>query len=74
MNLSNTSAVQRLTFFNTSMLAFVGIYLTGYDQVHWFIYVVPVVYLFSAATGFCPGIALSKWMLRGQRGTSPSQV
>ena len=67
MNLSNTSAVQRLTFFNTSVLAFIGIYLTGYNQVHWFIYVVPVVYLFSAATGFCPGLAISKLLLREKR-------
>lgn len=74
MNLSNTSSVQRLTFFNTSMLAFIGIYLSGYDQVHWFIYVVPVVYLFSAITGFCPGIAISKLMLRQGGITSNSKA
>lgn len=74
MNLSNTSNVQRLTFFNTSILAFIGIYLSGYNQVHWFMYVVPVVYLFSAITGFCPGIAISKWMLRGSDSVSRSKA
>jgi hypothetical protein len=64
MNISNTSSVQRLTFLITSILAFIGIYLSGYDQVHWFLYVVPVVYLFSATTGFCPGIAVSRLLLR----------
>ncbi len=63
MNLSNTTTVQRLTFFNTSVIAFIGIYLSGYDQVHWFMYTVPLVYLFSAATGFCPGLLVSKWLL-----------
>lgn len=74
MNLSNTSKVQRLTFFNTSVLAFIGIYLSGYDQVHWFMYLVPVVYLFSAATGFCPGIAISKLMLRQRDASRPTAV
>ena len=64
MNLSNTSKVQRLTFLNTSILAFVGILLSGYDQVHWFMYVVPVTYLFSSVTGFCPGIVVSKFILK----------
>ena len=73
MNLSNTNNVQRLTFLNTSILAFIGILLSGFDQVHWFIYVVPAVYLFSAATGFCPGVAISKLMLRPWIDPSPSK-
>ncbi len=72
MNLSNTSNVQRLTFLNTSILAFIGILLSGYNQVHWFMYVVPAVYLFSAATGFCPGIAISKFILRENGSSAPS--
>lgn len=70
----NTNRVQRLTFLNTSILAFIGIFLSGYDQVHWFIYVVPVVYLFSAATGFCPGIAISRLILHDSRNTPQSAV
>jgi len=63
MNISNTGKVQRLTFLNTSILAFMGIFLSGYDQVHWFMYVVPAVYLFSSVTGFCPGLMVSKFIL-----------
>ena len=69
MNISNTGAVQRFTFFNTSVIAFIGIYLSGYDQVHWFMYTVPVVYLLSAATGFCPGLFIAKLILRKQQTT-----
>ena len=64
MNLSHISRVRRLTFFNTSLLGFIGIYLSGYDQVHGFMYVVPVLYLFSAATGLCPAMAISRLLLR----------
>lgn len=72
MNISNTSAMQRLIFFTTSVLGFIGIYLSGYDQVHWFMYTVPVAYLFSAATGFCPAFAISKLILR--RRPSPAEA
>lgn len=74
MNLSNTSPVQRLTFFNTSVIASIGIYLSGYDQVHWFMYAVPVVYLFSAVTGFCPGLFISKLLLRGKASPAESNM
>lgn len=74
MNLSNTSRVQQLTFFNTSILAFIGIYLSGYDQVHWFMYVVPVVYLLSSITGFRPGIAISRLMLREKANNTTSNA
>ena len=49
----------RLLFFNICVLTMIGVWLTGFDKVHWFVYVLPGVMLFAAATGFCPGLFLS---------------
>lgn len=59
----NASRVQRVFFFNMAILSLVGLWLTGFDNVHWFAYVVPGGLLFAAATGFCLGFVVSKKML-----------
>ena len=53
----------RLFFINLATLLMVGIWLTGFDRVHWFMYAVPVFLMFAAVTGFCPGMMLSKKIL-----------
>ena len=55
----NASRVQRVFFFDVAMLILVGIWLTGFDKVHWFIYFVPAGLLFAAATGFCIGYIIA---------------
>ena len=32
-----------------------GIWLTGYQNEHWLLYIPPVVLLFAGITGICPG-------------------
>ena len=54
----------RLFFFNSSILLLIGIWLTGFDKVHWLLYIFPAFLLFAAATGFCPGMVMSKYILR----------
>ena len=56
-------------FFSTviASMILVGIFLTGFSVVHWFLYL-PVAFLyFSAVTGFCPGMMVGK-MLFGRSG------
>jgi len=53
------SKVQRLFFFNLASFILVGLWLTGFDKVHWFAYVIPAALYFAAATGFCLGLYTS---------------
>ncbi len=59
----NASRVQRVFFFNMAMLSLIGLWLTGFDKVHWFTYVIPGGLLFASATGFCLGFIISKKVL-----------
>ena len=42
-------------FFTTAVVIAVGIYLTGFKNVHWFLYVPVAALLFAGLTGICPG-------------------
>ncbi len=53
----------RLFFLNASIIMMVGIWLSGFDKVHWFIYFLPVFLTIAAITGFCPGLMISKRIL-----------
>ena len=55
----NATKIQRLFFFNIASFIVLGIWLTGFDTVHWFSYVVPAALYFAATTGFCLGFVVS---------------
>ena len=58
-------SAQRVLFLVIAVLILVGIWLTGYKAVHWFLYVPPALLLFAGITGICPGlITLRKIGLR----------
>lgn len=59
----NASRVQRVFLFNLANLCLLAIWLSGFDKVHWFSYVVPAALYFAAATGFCLGFVISKKLL-----------
>jgi hypothetical protein len=46
----------RVFFVGISVFILVGIWLSGFDQVHWFIYLPPAFLLFAAISGICPGL------------------
>ena len=46
-----------------AVLSLTGLWLTGFDKVHWFAYVVPAGLLFAALTGFCLGFFVSRKLL-----------
>lgn len=59
----NASRLQRVFFLNLALISLIGLWLTGFDKVHWFTYVIPTGLLFAALTGFCPGFIISKKIL-----------
>ncbi len=54
------SKAVRLFFFNTSLLATLAIWLSGFENVHWFSYAIPGFFLFAAITGICPGMIMMR--------------
>lgn len=59
-SLFTASPAMRLFMFNSSLIMLIGIWLTGFDRVHWFIYLVPAFYMFAAFTGLCLGLAIPR--------------
>ncbi|HHJ35383.1 MAG TPA: DUF2892 domain-containing protein [Gammaproteobacteria bacterium] len=45
-------------FLLVGLLMWTGIWLTGFDTVHWLLYLPAIFFLFSALTGICPGMIL----------------
>ena len=74
--MKNLTQVQRLLFMNLTLLSSIGIWLTGFDQVHWFAYVVPGALLFAALSGYCVGLDISKMILKlfGVASKEPSRA
>ncbi len=49
-------SAQRMQFFSMAALILIGIWLSGFGQVHWFLYLPPLFLFFAGATGVCPGL------------------
>ena len=54
------SSALRAQFITIAALIFVGIWLTGFDKVHWFLYVLVGLFTFAGITGICPGLIFWK--------------
>jgi hypothetical protein len=50
----------RMQFLSIAVVVFVGIWLTGFDKAHWFLYVPVVMFSFSGISGICPGLIFWK--------------
>ena len=53
------SAIRMLFIFMAAFIA-AGIWLTGFNTVHWLLYIPPAALLFAGITGICPGYMLLK--------------
>lgn len=62
--MKNLTRAQRILFMNLTLLSSIGIWLTGFDQVHWFTYIVPGALIFAALSGYCIGLDISKLVLK----------
>jgi len=49
-----------MQFFTIALLILVGIWLTGFEKVHWFMYIPVVGLIFAGITGICPGLLFWK--------------
>ena len=57
------STEMRIWFLGPILMLWIGIYLTGFDVVHWLIYVPSTFALFAFVTGLCPGMFLIRNIL-----------
>ena len=53
----------RMFFLFMAAVIWLGIWLTGFDQVHWVLYLPPIALTFGGVTGICPGLGLWRVML-----------
>jgi len=57
----NTSTSMRIWFAIVGIILWAGIYFTGFDKIHWLLYLPAAGFIFAAITGICPSlIALRK--------------
>lgn len=57
------SKALRMLFIIMSAVTFLGIWLTGFNTVHWVLYLPAIMLAFAGITGFCPGLMISKKIL-----------
>lgn len=50
----------RMQFISISAVILVGIALTGFGRVHWFLYLPVAVLAFAGISGVCPGLMVWK--------------
>jgi hypothetical protein len=58
--MARASKAMRLFLFNSALFVLLAIWLSGYDQVHWFSYVLPAFYVVAAISGICPGLYVAR--------------
>jgi hypothetical protein len=51
-------------FLFAGLVLWSGIWLTGFDVVHWLLYLPATFFLISAVTGICPGLLFFKEVFR----------
>jgi hypothetical protein len=65
---------QRFFFLVSGSIIWLGLWLTGFEQAHWLLFVPAVFFAFAAITGICPGMIISRWLFpRREKQTSSSE-
>ncbi|MES0328093.1 MAG: hypothetical protein ABUK13_07880 [Gammaproteobacteria bacterium] len=62
MKIDKINSPMRFFFLVAAAVILTGIWLTGFEVVHWLLYIPVIFFSFAAATGFCPGMHLSKML------------
>ena len=57
-------APMRLFLLVVAVLLWLGIWLTGFQAVHWVLYIPAVFFVFAALTGLCPGMFISRTIFK----------
>ena len=53
----------RLIFFITGLVIWLGIWLTGFNNAHWLLYLPAIFLPFAGITGICPGLIVNRKLL-----------
>lgn len=61
-------SAMRLFFLVSGSILWLGIWLTGFDNVHWLLFVPPIFFYFAALTRICPGWIISRMLLPSSDG------
>jgi len=71
MTIIRSSTPMRVFFLFASSFLWLGIWLTGFSQVHWVLYLPTAAFLFAALTGICPSLIISTYLFgKGERSCS----
>lgn len=54
----------RLTLIFMATLIWLGLWLTGFNIVHWLLYLPAAFMTFAGITGICPGLIINKLILK----------
>ena len=57
-------AKQRIMLLLSAMLIIVGIWLSGWSSVHWFLYITPALFTLFGVTGLCPSVIMHRYLSR----------
>jgi len=59
MQINRIGSAMRFFFLISGAVLWLGIWLSGFNQVHWLLYLPATFFIFAAATGICPGMIVS---------------
>ena len=62
----------RFFLFVSGAFVWTGIWLTGFNVVHWILYLPAIFFTFAVITGICPGLIVSK-LLFGEKSPSSNK-
>jgi hypothetical protein len=68
--MQRASKEMRVWFIVFGILILLGIYLTGFSNVHWFLYIPPAGLIFAGITGICPSQLLVFSFFRSKKSQS----
>jgi len=59
MSIQKISIPLRAFFLTSSLVSWVGLWLTGFSTAHWLLYIAPTAFLVAGISGICPGMIIS---------------
>lgn len=67
------SNAMRFFVFVVGSVMWLGIWLTGFDNAHWVLYLPPIFLYFAAITGICPGMIFSRQLFPETKKAAPKK-
>lgn len=58
------SLALRMTFLFIGAIGWFGIWLSGFNTIHWLLYVPSAFLTFAGVTGICPGLIINKLIFK----------